>query len=1131
MRVKTKIVTNLHDTTSCASDWFKTAIGKETSSWHDNRFSYVSTLVCQSLSSFNWLTKISELSLLLSKNDRSRKKMAEIVEFIGLSHNHGSSCNSLVTQVISFLLLHLSFQGHIKLRYGHHICLPKRPETFDWFYRRGLIVDSLSHLYMASTPDRFSYFRSSLPQKYHSFLDSLASNHRSTRQRVSMNMIEAATYSRIKSLDDMSSEVLAIYYKANSEASEYYISIGDQTNRASTVTYSLFMDMLDAANNTRIRKEYESLLSQRLLSQKAKSVDSIRDKHFINTLSTPSAIKNCTCNSLNFQNYEIDTKIREVKVLSIGDFTFSVKENLTEFRPENLAYEGYWKKTQIDYIATCRESGTKKSRQSRLSYLNSYLFDYLPSFFKKHSATTILKYPENPKDFLSYVFVSSSETLAENQFGEKKNTIYPVSILDYVYTITEEKALAQGYSRTNAGRDTVATIQQYFDFVITKFSAIPECSLVTNPITHFDKDNRKGYGYHKSQKEKIDLDYWVLLRMYLLEVSKAALLNAERVVFHGKDNQPIFTINKTIEWLEHNVHIDTFDATNFQLFTAEDWKEPTKFTEYQGLVTLTLLAWSGLRDSNILWLDVKSYSQHCPSDYSDDDYVPLWVNTDKAKTEPYISEIFGHAMRLLDRSSKLRMRVNRAGFNEPIPYKGANNSKWPDIRPLLQKTQKNASVFKSTFLLDVLLEFEKCLTKHNRKMRELGQPIIEFTSSIYYLPQQANQANFRSVRSYVHAEQDYSALLRHLATGESYQFTPIKQAVIWTPHSMRVTFDSVCSVLADPTTVGQVATGQHPKTVGYYSINTLDEAARIKAIHAASGLKKQFHPLILQRDPNFCSQMKTASISDVYLDEEKYLRSHALGTASMDFNCHSLSAITVDGIKPPIEVLIHASSNEIAFNRTHICPFNNNCPKEVIAALLGEKCCAICPYAIISTDHAVAISSELKRLGDIASDITRTLKNARGLLKSEKEQLKNDRALTIKSISGWLVRHKFLSKDINSQDYFTGRKNDMLMKHMSSSFSGQNLITRLIESDGVSTMTSAKLEREATRLNRKLTALMNRQPEILENLEKHSASESEIAIHLIKTICELNKINETQLANRLTSLQPTSPMLEWISEL
>ena len=142
-----------------------------------------------------------------------------------------------------------------------------------------------------------------------------------------------------------------------------------------------------------------------------------------------------------------------------------------------------------------------------------------------------------------------------------------------------------------------------------------------------------------------------------------------------------------------------------------------------------------------------------------------------------------------------------------------------------------------------------------------------------------------------------------------------------------------------------------------------------------------------------------------------------------------------------------------------------------------------------------------------------------------------ERQLIIKSISGWLVRHNFLKNEINSGNYFTGRKNDKLLKHISGSLSGQNIIDRLIETDGVSTVTSPRLEREASRLNRKLTALMNRQPEVLEALEDYSSSESEISIQLIRTICDVNNITERQLVNRLTSDQPNLPDLKWISAL
>ena len=131
------------------------------------------------------------------------------------------------------------------------------------------------------------------------------------------------------------------------------------------------------------------------------------------------------------------------------------------------------------------------------------------------------------------------------------------------------------------------------------------------------------------------------------------------------------------------------------MFSFSDWKSPIKTTEYQSLVTLTLLAWSGLRYSNVAWLEVNNYSSECPPMYSEDDFVDLYVNTDKAKTEPYTSTIPGFIMKLLDRVAKLRLEINRNGFNEAIPYQGAEYSKWSTIKPLLQKTMSNSNIFSS----------------------------------------------------------------------------------------------------------------------------------------------------------------------------------------------------------------------------------------------------------------------------------------------------------------------------------------------------------------------------------------------------------------------------------------------------
>lgn len=58
-----------------------------------------------------------------------------------------------------------------------------------------------------------------------------------------------------------------------------------------------------------------------------------------------------------------------------------------------------------------------------------------------------------------------------------------------------------------------------------------------------------------------------------------------------------------------------------------------------------------------------------------------------------------------------------------------------------------------------------------------------------------------------------------------------------------------------------------------------------------------------------------------------------------------------------LDRIIAKEVSELAFNHTHICPFNNTCPKEVID-LFGEvNCCSACPYAIRGVAHLPAVSA------------------------------------------------------------------------------------------------------------------------------------------------------------------------------
>ena len=360
MRVDTKIITNINDATACAEKWLQQAFDEDYEyDWNNCRSEYLAKLVLASLRGYNWLKHIEDVSLYFKKNDSSIENKINMVRFIGVNHTHGQKADSMIYLIISFLFIHLSFEGHISLRFGHQIHLPATPNVFRWFYVRGLIVSSVAHVYMASTPPRYAELREFLPEKYRPFIDDLSNDKRSTRQRAAMNMIEALTYSKTSSLDSVSVDILIEYYNANEEAARYYISTNDLQNKISTVTYLIILEMLDSANGSTLSTEYEKAIARNSFVIES-PLDKNKEKNLIKVTSTASDVKKLTNNNINAQEYEIETALREISVISFGEYTFSVRDSLSSFRPSELSQDNYWKKTQLDFVASATESGTKK---------------------------------------------------------------------------------------------------------------------------------------------------------------------------------------------------------------------------------------------------------------------------------------------------------------------------------------------------------------------------------------------------------------------------------------------------------------------------------------------------------------------------------------------------------------------------------------------------------------------------------------------------------------------------------------------------------------------------------------------------------------------------------------------------
>ena len=69
--------------------------------------------------------------------------------------------------------------------------------------------------------------------------------------------------------------------------------------------------------------------------------------------------------------------------------------------------------------------------------------------------------------------------------------------------------------------------------------------------------------------------------------------------------------------------------------------------------------------------------------------------------------------------------------------------------------------------------------------------------------------------------------------------------------------------------------------------------------------------------------------------------------------------------------IIAKEFSELAFNTTHICPFNNTCPKEVLDLFGEPNCCSACPFAIRGVAHLPAISAKKDKYRELmASTLT-----------------------------------------------------------------------------------------------------------------------------------------------------------------
>ena len=780
----------------------------------------------------------------------------------------------------------------------------------------------------------------------------------------------------------------------------------------------------------------------------------------------------------------IKRKVESSDYLTIHDWSV-LKDDLKYFAPENLKSENnHWISTQLDYIETGGfEQSSKKNMNAAFSVLNLYIRSYLTHFFSKNDELPY-PYPKKLKDFHGFIYVTPSRVLFENIFQQPISKL-PLSLLDFIDETLQTDTLK---GNRNKIRDTRARLKNYFDWVRDRYGSLDDFNLQTNPITKEDSLLNKGDSYKRSNKVIFQLEYWILLKEFLYLVSEKLIEDAENAASSFKHGH--IKINKEIEFGEHCLKVRTVNVNYFKkikLLLSDDSIVTTH--AYQPYCALLVVACTGIRLSNAMWLDARTFDQDC-STLTDTDVALLFVNTDKAKTQPFQSELPSEVMELLKRANKLRHKIR--GINQkPFPYQENKNSKWGEILPLLQYASKNRFATIQEHLADVLIEFENCLLDSD----------ISFNSELFYAPVHIAPKDFLVLTNRGFTFQDKAFQLVNDEEGD-LDFTPVTRKTGVTPHSFRKTYDTYMALIIGTKATGEISTGQTPAAVGYYCTPTPQQEIQVKTVGKAIGVPHQ-------ANETYASILKSTADEDKVV--EALLSEGLKGIGGFTLTTSKYESDNID------KILERCTPEQIAVNRTHICLFNNECPDHILDRLAHKKTCALCPVAISTKHDGPAISAQIKLHCDRILEINACLTN-NNLKRTEIHQLQNERVEETRLAAAWLSRHKYIVGQINNGSMIVlddGFSDVLRMRHKIPQNETEAIIARLHEVEGIPTLQSNKLKKIADRMSRKLLKILKNK-----DFELPETNEIDVVISLINKITDLYQLDSKQLVDLLDSHKP-----------
>lgn len=590
-----------------------------------------------------------------------------------------------------------------------------------------------------------------------------------------------------------------------------------------------------------------------------------------------------------------------------------------------------------------------KNHKSSLYFLIAYCGPYLYKFFMNRDGH-LEQYPTTFNDFTCALYITADHDLLKDLAVFEKEP--PETLLHLIETLVD---LNQWTSDTHYQR--IYPIEGFFDYIISQSELIPNCGRVRNS---FSPDSypklQKRWGTIKKPIPRpyfstfvSMLDSLEYLTMHLNDMADgttngvvAGVLKCPNIseLSHSSDWAGLWGIEGM------NCACLDFSALNYSpIFYYEGKPRPFKYIprfyrisdiEINGKVepriimndvrVTQLMCETGIRQQHLLWLDVDRYGNYVERPVRRP-LAPLLISSDKAHGE-WTAIVSSRVIAILDRQHAWYRRCTSSDYKQKIWYNLNKGSKFGQYRPLfrLPLTPSSWANYDAYRLLLLCLQYFI-----KSELDDQNVPDLVWTKSLPGEPDEPVYITDNSIAG-------LTSVTASTLTSD------------YTPHGLRAGFVSEAIKFLPPSIVGQWLTGQSEPLVSYYSVFDENDLGMTHQQMLCSALMSNQDKLSAGDFPELAqaiAKINRTLHDDIAQNPVAAITKHRLMSLS---NAKREMDTGLDRI-------IAKEVSELAFNHTHICPFNNTCPKEVID-LFGEvNCCSACPYAIRGVAHLPAVSA------------------------------------------------------------------------------------------------------------------------------------------------------------------------------